>query len=82
MEELVDTLPLLKKGCEKTAKLRPHIKTANKLLDARGFPVGAGVDDTTFGVAMDKQVRALQKARRLAVDGQVGPKTWTALVLP
>jgi hypothetical protein len=82
MEAIMDELPLLKKGAEKKIANRPHIKTAFKLLDARGYPVGAGVDDTVFGDSMDKKVRELQKAKKLTVDGEIGPKTWTKLVLP
>lgn len=81
-EVLVDKLPLLKKGCEKDPKLRPHIKTLYKLLDARGFPLSAGVDDRTFGDPMVKRVKDLQKAKGLKVDGECGPLTWAKAVLP
>lgn len=82
LEELVDKLPLLVKGAEKKAANRPHIKTAFKLLDARGYPLAAGVDDMTFGESMDKRVREFQKAKKLVVDGEIGPKTWAKLILP
>lgn len=82
MEEIVDKLPLLKKGAEKKAANKPHIKTLFKLLDARGFPLPSNVDDMTFGDPMDKKVREFQKAKKLLVDGEVGEKSWAALVLP
>ncbi|MGS2646078.1 peptidoglycan-binding protein [Streptosporangium sp. G12] len=78
-ETLVENLPTLTKGCEKTPALKRHIKTANKLLDARGFPVGEGVDDQTFGEPMAIQVRALQKFRGLKADGVIDRDTWVAL---
>lgn len=81
-EALMNELPLLKKGSEKDPKLRPHIKTVFKLLDARGFPMPAGVDDMTFGDPMVKRVKDLQKAKGLKQDGEVGEKTWPTLVLP
>lgn len=83
VEALMDKLPLLKKGCEKDPKLRPHIKSVFYLLAARGFPMPAGVDDTTYGDALVKRVKDLQKAKKLKdVDGEVGPDTWPKLVLP
>lgn len=83
METLMDKLPLLKKGCEKDPKLRPHIKTAYYLLAARGFPMPGGVDDTTYGDALVKRVKDLQKAKKLKdVDGEIGQDTWPKLMLP
>ncbi len=83
LEDIVNKLPLLKKGCEKDPKLRPHIKTAYYLLAARGLPMPGGVDDTTYGDALVKRVKDLQKAKKLKdVDGEVGPDTWPKLLLP
>ncbi|WP_433252832.1 peptidoglycan recognition protein family protein [Streptosporangium sp. CA-135522] len=79
-ETLLEALPLLRLGCEKDPALRRHIKTAHRLLDARGFPIPAGVDDQTFGAPMRDRVMTLQKAKGLDdVDGIIGPDTWVAL---
>lgn len=81
-EALVDELPLLKRGAEKTAKNRPHIKTVFYLLAARGFPMPDGVSDVVFGDPLAKRVKEFQAAKKLKVDGEVGPKTWAELVIP
>lgn len=41
---------------------------------------GVKQDDGIFGARTELAVRAFQKAKGLAVDGIVGPKTWNALL--
>ncbi|MET7638413.1 peptidoglycan-binding protein [Streptomyces sp. NPDC005438] len=54
-----------------------HVKSAQVALNKRS----AGLElDGDFGSVTDKAVRNFQSANRLAVDGELGPKTWTALV--
>ena len=68
-----DPWPLLGQGS------RDHpVQTLQYLLGARGHPVTV---DGIFGPGTDAAVRAFQQAGHLAVDGLVGPKTWSALVV-
>lgn len=77
-EALVDTLPLLKVGSKGTA-----VKRAFYLLESHDFGLDPEVyDDMTFTPAMGSKVAAFQQAKKLKVDKQVGPKTWTALIEP
>ena len=46
-------------------------------LNARGYSL---VGDGIFGPATDGAVRAFQSANGLAVDGIIGPQTWSALL--
>lgn len=55
------------------------VKGIQCLLRARGHAVAA---DGSFGPATLTAVRAFQTASGLAVDGIVGPNTWTRLVVP
>ncbi|GAA3177821.1 hypothetical protein GCM10010451_28510 [Streptomyces virens] len=64
--------PTLAKGRTGT-----DVRTAQYLLAGRGYRLAA---DGVFGSDTDAKVRAFQKARGLAVDGVIGPKTWSALV--
>lgn len=78
MGELVDKLPLLKKGAKGTA-----VKRAFYLLISHGRGLDPKVyDDTEFAEPMARKVGEFQKAEGLEVDQEIGPKTWTKLILP
>jgi peptidoglycan hydrolase-like protein with peptidoglycan-binding domain len=64
--------PLLEEG----ARNHP-VKTLQHLLRARGQNVAV---DGLFGSKTDAAVRAYQRKAGLAVDGVVGPNTWSALI--
>ena len=66
------TLPTLRKGARGTA-----VADLQRRLAAAGF--SAGAVDGIFGSLTDAAVRSFQGARRLMVDGVVGPQTWGAL---
>lgn len=53
------------------------VKTAQRLLAARGF--NPGPQDGQFGAKTDAAVRCFQNAAGLSADGVVGPQTWAAL---
>jgi hypothetical protein len=79
-DRMITELPTLKQGDTGDA-----VKTLQGLLTARGFATGV---DGTFGTDTDIKVRGFQVHNRVPdsiVDGrgngQVGPDTWTALVL-
>ncbi len=76
MEDIVDDLPLLKTGSTGTA-----VKRVFYLLMSHGYPLDPkALDDTVLGPPVVAVVKAFQKAEGLAVDGQVGKKTWTRLI--
>ena len=54
------------------------VRTLQDLLRARGHAVAV---DGDFGSQTEGAVRAFQEDRHLAVDGIVGPDTWSALVV-
>lgn len=55
------------------------VSTAQYLLRHHGHSL---VADGIFGPITERTVRAFQSARRLRVDGIIGPQTWSALVVP
>ncbi len=78
LEDIVNKLPLLKPGAKGWA-----VKRAFYLLISNGFPLDPKVvKDTEYSPAMAGQVAAFQRAHKLKVDKEIGPKTWLALILP
>ena len=71
-EELDSTQPTLRQGASGSA-----VKTLQAGLAAQRLDPGP--IDGYFGPLTDAAVRAFQGARRLQVDGIVGPQTWAAL---
>ena len=68
--------PVLRQGANSTWP-KVTVRSLQYLLDAHGAKVAA---DGVYGVKTTAAVIAFQRAHHLAVDGQVGPKTWTALI--
>ena len=64
-------LPVLSEGAK-----GPDVGKLQKLLIAAGAKI---VADSHFGPRTKAAVVAFQKARKLAADGIVGPRTWEAL---
>ena len=56
----------------------PAVLEIQCILVYRGYNVVDGIDGQ-FGKNTEKAVEAFQEAKRLEVDGQVGPQTWPAL---
>jgi peptidoglycan hydrolase-like protein with peptidoglycan-binding domain len=54
------------------------VRSLQYLLRARGSALGV---DGVFGARTDRAVRAFQRSHGLAVDGVVGPSTWTAVLV-
>lgn len=71
-EAMMRALPTLKAGSSGA-----DVRTVQGLLCARGHQVAI---DGAFGTQTTAAVRDLQRAAKLAVDGIVGPDSWTALV--
>ena len=56
------------------------VRALQTLLALRGFRCGWYGADGEFGTATDKAVRKFQTAYYLAVDGEAGQETWSALL--
>ena len=65
--------PLVRKGDQ-----NHPVKTLQYLLRARGHTVTV---DGIFGPMTEAAVRSFQQQKGLAVDGIVGPNTWSALII-
>jgi peptidoglycan hydrolase-like protein with peptidoglycan-binding domain len=65
--------PMLRQG-----KANDQVQTAQYLLREHGHQI---VADNLFGPKTDAAVRSFQTAARLTVDGIIGPRTWSALVI-
>lgn len=68
-------IKVLKKGAKGSA-----VKALQTLLIGYGYSCGNSGVDGSFGPATDAAVRAYQKAKKLEVDGSVGPATWGTLL--
>ena len=69
----VSPFPLVRKGDQDHP-----VKTLQYLLRARGHTVTV---DGIFGPMTEAAVRSFQQQKGLAVDGIVGPNTWSALII-
>lgn len=56
------------------------VKALQTLLHGYGYPCGSYGVDGNFGAATEAAVKRYQKAKKLEVDGCVGPKTWAKLL--
>ncbi len=57
----------------------PEVTELQVLLDYAGYSPGA--TDGIFGPKTKAAVLKLQQAKKLVVDGEVGPKTWLAVLV-
>jgi peptidoglycan hydrolase-like protein with peptidoglycan-binding domain len=73
MSSTVSPFPLVRKGDQEHP-----VQTLQHLLRARGQTLTV---DGIFGAKTEAAVRAFQQQKALAVDGIVGPNTWSALIL-
>ena len=73
MSGSISPFPLVREGD------RDHpVRTLQYLLRARNHPVTV---DGIFGPKTDAAVRSFQQDKHLAIDGIVGPNTWSALII-
>jgi peptidoglycan hydrolase-like protein with peptidoglycan-binding domain len=75
------TVPDLAQGAGMGDKPSPAVRRVQRVLDRRGYDLGAPGVDGRFGPITDAAVRRLQTDRGLAADGVVGPRTRRALGL-
>lgn len=75
LPEIITGLPLLKKG----SRGQP-VKALQILLKGYGYSLGSWGIDSSFGSATEEAVKLFQKSCGLEDDGEVGPKTWAALL--
>jgi hypothetical protein len=75
LPEIITGLPLLKKGSRGQS-----VKALQILLKGYGYSLGSWGIDSSFGSATEEAVKLFQKACGLEDDGEVGPKTWAALL--
>jgi peptidoglycan hydrolase-like protein with peptidoglycan-binding domain len=69
----ISPFPIVSKGD------RNHpVTTMQYLLREHGHSIDA---DGIFGPATDAAVRAFQQSKNLTVDGDLGPKTWSTLIV-
>jgi len=73
--EAAVSLPILRRGDKSEA-----VRSAQLLLIGRGFRCGPWGADGDFGPATYGALYQFQRARKLAVDGVVGPESWRALL--
>lgn len=66
---------VLKRGAKGNA-----VKALQTLLIGAGYSCGSKGADGSFGGDTEAAVKAYQKAKKIAVDGSVGPKTWSKLL--
>ena len=74
-EECTVNLPILRNGCKGES-----VKALQILLIGKKYSCGIFGADGSFGSATLNAVRNFQKANGLAVDGVVGPATWSKLL--
>lgn len=76
--DLAHRLPMIREGAGMPPKdPNPHVRSLQGLLHSHGYHVTV---DGRFGPATDSAVRSFQSGSGLAVDGIVGPLTWSALL--
>lgn len=74
-EECSVNVQMLRTGCKGES-----VKALQILLIGNGYSCGSWGADGDFGAGTDKAVKAYQKAKKLEVDGIVGPATWAKLL--
>lgn len=74
-EECAVNVKVLRTGCKGES-----VKALQTLLIGYGYSCGSWGADGDFGAGTEKAVKAYQKAKKLEVDGVVGPATWAKLL--
>jgi peptidoglycan hydrolase-like protein with peptidoglycan-binding domain len=75
------SIPQLAQGAGMGATPSPAVRRVQRVLDRRGYDLGAPGVDGRFGPLTDAAVRRMQADKGLAVDGVVGTRTRKALGL-